>query len=69
MSTLRILLADDHTLVRQGLRKILESRPHWHIVAEATDGRDAVCQAERHKPDVAVLDVAMPRSEPTSGHL
>ena len=60
MSTLRILLADDHTLVRHGLRKILEDRPNWHVVAEAADGHEAVRQFEQHKPDVAVLDVAMP---------
>jgi DNA-binding NarL/FixJ family response regulator len=60
MGTLRILLADDHTLVRQGLRKILEDRPSWHVVAEAADGDQAVRQAEQHKPDVAVIDVAMP---------
>ena len=61
MSALRILLADDHTVVRQGLRKILEERPNWHVVAEAADGREAVCCAERYEPDVAVIDVAMPR--------
>lgn len=60
MSTLRILLADDHTLVRQGLRKLLEERPDWEVVAEAGDGREAVRLAERHAPDVAVIDVAMP---------
>lgn len=57
---LRILLADDHTVVRQGLRKVLEERPDWKVVAEAGDGRDAVRQAERLKPDIAILDVAMP---------
>jgi DNA-binding NarL/FixJ family response regulator len=57
---LRILLADDHTVVRQGLRKVLEERPDWQVVAEAGDGREAVRLAEQHKPDVAVLDVAMP---------
>jgi DNA-binding NarL/FixJ family response regulator len=57
---LRILLADDHTVVRQGLRKVLEERPDWQVVAEAGDGREAVRQAEQHKPDVAVIDVAMP---------
>ena len=61
MKTLRILLADDHKLVRQGLRKILEERPNWTVVAEAADGREAVCCAERYAPDVAVIDVAMPR--------
>jgi DNA-binding NarL/FixJ family response regulator len=57
---LRILLADDHTLVRQGLRKLLEERVEWEVVAEAGDGREAVRQAEQHTPDVAILDVAMP---------
>ena len=60
MAALRILLADDHTVVRQGLRKVLEERPEWQVVAEAGDGRDAVRLVEQHKPDVAVLDVAMP---------
>ena len=60
MGALRILLADDHTVVRQGLRKVLEERPEWEVVAEAGDGREAVRQAERLTPDVAILDVAMP---------
>jgi two-component system response regulator NreC len=60
MSRLRILLADDHTVVRQGLRKILEAKPQWEVVAEAADGREAVRQAEEAKPDVAIVDVAMP---------
>jgi DNA-binding NarL/FixJ family response regulator len=60
MARIRILLADDHTVVRQGLRKVLEERPEWEVVAEAGDGREAVRQAEAHKPDVAILDVAMP---------
>ena len=58
--SLRILLADDHTLVRQGLRKVLEERPEWEVVAEAGDGREAVRLAEQHKPDVAIIDIAMP---------
>ena len=60
MAALRILLADDHTVVRQGLRKVLEERPDWQVVAEAGDGREAVRLAEQHRPDVAVVDVAMP---------
>ena len=60
MGALRILLADDHTMVRQGLRKVLEERPEWQVVAEAGDGHEAVRLAELHKPNVAVLDVAMP---------
>jgi two-component system, NarL family, response regulator NreC len=58
MST-RILLADDHTLMRQGLRYILESRPEFNIVAEASSGIEAVEAARHHKPDVAIIDVAM----------
>jgi len=60
MPRVRILLADDHTMVRQGLRKVLEERPEWEVVAEASDGREAVKLAEQHKPDVAIIDVAMP---------
>ncbi len=61
MGKLRILLGDDPTLVRQGLRKILEERPDWEVVAEASDGRDAVRQALAVQPDVAILDIGMPR--------
>ncbi len=60
MAHLRILLGDDHTIVRQGLRKILEDQPEWEVVAEAPDGREAVRQALALKPDVAVLDIGMP---------
>jgi DNA-binding NarL/FixJ family response regulator len=60
MAGLRILLGDDHTLVRQGLRKILEERPEWQVVADASNGRDAVAQALAVRPDVAVLDIGMP---------
>jgi two-component system response regulator NreC len=60
VARLRILLADDHTVVRQGLRRVLEARPEWQVVAEAGDGREAVRLAEETTPDVAILDVAMP---------
>ena len=60
MSKLRLVLADDHALVRQGLRKILEERPDWTVVAEAGDGREAVRLTLEHHPDVAILDVGMP---------
>jgi DNA-binding NarL/FixJ family response regulator len=60
MSRLSILLADDHTILRQGLRRLLEEQPDWNVVAEAGDGREAVRQAEHHQPDIAIVDVAMP---------
>jgi two-component system response regulator NreC len=60
MSRIRLLIGDDHTLVRQGLRKILEERSDWTVVAEVGDGRQAVTQALELKPDVAILDVGMP---------
>jgi len=60
LGKLRLLIGDDHTLFRQGLRKILEERPEWEIVAEAGDGREAVRQAIALRPDVVVLDIGMP---------
>jgi DNA-binding NarL/FixJ family response regulator len=60
MSALRILIADDHAVVRAGLRTLLESRAGWEVCAEAADGREAVEKATKAKPDVAVLDIGMP---------
>jgi two-component system response regulator NreC len=60
MNVIRILLADDHNVMRRGLRLLLKSQPDFTVVAEAADGRQAVEQAAAHKPDVVVLDVAMP---------
>ena len=57
---IRILLADDHTVVRKGLRLLLESQPGFEVVADACDGRETVALAEQYQPDVVVLDVAMP---------
>lgn len=59
MGRLRIVLADDHTLVRQGLRKILEVRQEWQVVAEVGNGRDAVHIVAAERPDVAILDIGM----------
>lgn len=60
MGKLRIVLGDDHTLVRHGLRKILEENGDWEIVAEAGDGREVVRQTLALRPDVVVLDIGMP---------
>jgi len=60
MKNLRILLADDHSLMRRGLKAILESKPGWEVCAEAHTGREAVTKAAQLRPDVVVLDIAMP---------
>jgi DNA-binding NarL/FixJ family response regulator len=57
---LRILLADDHDVVRKGLRGLLEANPGWQVCGEAANGREAVKLAMRLKPDLAVLDLEMP---------
>ena len=57
---LRILIADDHEMVRQGLRRVLGTRPDWDVCGEAANGRKAVEQARRLRPDVVVLDLTMP---------
>jgi DNA-binding NarL/FixJ family response regulator len=60
VSSFRELVADDHEIVRQGLRALLEAQPGWQGVGEAVDGREAVDKAKRLRPDVVVLDVSMP---------
>src|SRR5215469_11288154 len=57
---LQILIADDHGVVRKGLRALLESTKGWKVCAEATNGRKAVQQSEACKPDIAILDISMP---------
>jgi DNA-binding NarL/FixJ family response regulator len=60
MVQLRILIADDHDVVRHGVRSLLEQRTGWHVCGEAANGREAVQMARQLKPDVAVLDLTMP---------
>ena len=56
----RILIADDHGVVRKGLRALLDSRRGWKVCAEAANGREAIAKAKTLKPDVAILDIGMP---------
>ena len=60
MKTIRILIADDHALVRRGARALLHSRRGWRVVGEAANGREAVEKARGLKPDVAIVDIGMP---------
>ncbi len=61
MSPITILLADDHALVREGTRELLEKEQDIHVVAQASDGEEAVRLAALHQPDVVLVDIAMPR--------
>jgi DNA-binding NarL/FixJ family response regulator len=61
--TIRILVVDDHAVVRHGLRTLLSNRPDWMIIDEAEDGIEAVDKANSLKPDVIILDVSMPRMD------
>jgi DNA-binding NarL/FixJ family response regulator len=60
MKTVRILIADDHDLMRRGVRTLLEPHPGWEICGEATTGREAVAKAEELKPNIVILDISMP---------
>lgn len=60
MKKLRILIADDHGLVRRGARALLQARHGWRVVSEAANGREAVEKATELKPDVAIVDISMP---------
>jgi DNA-binding NarL/FixJ family response regulator len=61
MREVRIMIADDHAIVRRGLRSLLETQPGWEVCAEASNGREAVENAAQFKPDVAVIDIGMPQ--------
>jgi DNA-binding NarL/FixJ family response regulator len=61
MKKIRILIADDHAMVRQGVRTVIERQPHWDLCGEAANGRQALELAEATSPDVAIIDVSMPQ--------
>jgi DNA-binding NarL/FixJ family response regulator len=61
MDSLRILIADDHPVVRHGLRALLSARQGWEVCGEASDGREAIDKYKRLKPDVVILDICMPK--------
>jgi DNA-binding NarL/FixJ family response regulator len=63
MKKLRILLADDHALMRRGARGVLESRRGWKVVGEAANGTEAVAKAKKLRPDVVIVDIAMPEQD------
>jgi DNA-binding NarL/FixJ family response regulator len=60
VTPLRILIVDDHAVVRRGVRGLLESHKNWEVCGEATNGRDAVSEATRLKPDIVVMDLSLP---------
>jgi DNA-binding NarL/FixJ family response regulator len=57
---IRVLIADDHALVREGIRRVLDDDPGFDVVAEAADGRQAIARVDETEPDVAILDISMP---------
>src|SRR5512146_1254366 len=59
-AAIRLLIADDHTIIRTGIRAMLETIPDIEVVAEAVDGRSAVAKAEQYQPDVILMDLVMP---------
>lgn len=61
-NTIRVILADDHNLVRAGVRQLIESADDLEVIAEASDGEEAQKLIEQHRPDVAVLDIQMPKA-------
>ena len=61
MTKLRLFLADDHTIVREGLRRLLEAEPDMEVIGEAADGEEAIQRAMELQPDVALMDLSMPR--------
>jgi DNA-binding NarL/FixJ family response regulator len=66
MKLLRVVLADDHAVLRAGLRLLVDGQPDMKVVAEAADGPEAVRKARQARPDVVVLDLTMPRTDPVA---
>ena len=60
MTSVRIVLADDHTIMRHGLRLVLERQPDFAVIGEASNGREAIDLVIRETPDVVIMDIAMP---------
>jgi DNA-binding NarL/FixJ family response regulator len=60
LTPLRIVVVDDHAVVRRGVRALLESRADWKVVAEATTGREALDAVKRHRPEIVVMDISLP---------
>jgi DNA-binding NarL/FixJ family response regulator len=60
VATVRILVADDHEVMRLGIRNLLEARDHWTVCAEASNGKEAVDKTMKCQPDVVILDITMP---------
>src|ERR687884_370075 len=58
---IRVLVADDHTFIRSGLRHLIERQPDIEVIAEAADGREAIELAREMRPDIAILDITMPK--------
>lgn len=62
-SIAQILIVDDHEMIREGIRTLLSSRPHWRICGEAIDGLDALEKAKTLRPDIVLMDISMPRMD------
>src|SRR5580698_6165945 len=60
LNTVKILVADDHDIIRRGLKQLLTSRPGWEVCGEAKTGREAVALTEQLKPEIVVMDISMP---------
>lgn len=60
LTPLRIVVVDDHAVVRRGVRALLESRADWKVVADATTGREALDAVKRHRPEIVVMDISLP---------